>query len=360
MREPEPDRGAIAFGENLLAVLGGGRFTSTYKYAVVLALLDLCLEQDERNRGAPVSVTTRQLAEKVIELYWPHARIFDGRRVLRQNRGGQAEVLAAIERLLAANAGGASPTFDRAKRKWSVDFETLVREVEWVLVEMPLPKLQRIGSELVPFVYQIAWDDGVKKRDFRGPDFDNLIRFVPGAGDHLIRLSGLIRPLVQREWAALVARLNDDLVQDAELAAFLFESERAALTPVRSDLRQLQDDRCFYCDGPLGTNAQVDHFIPWSRHPDNGLDNLVVADARCNGKKRDRLAAASHVAHWREHGRAFGSGLAEIARRRTWPRNAERSQAVARAIYLRLPRGTRLWLRDDELEPLDPDRLPPL
>jgi hypothetical protein len=25
-----------------------------------------------------------------------------------------------------------------------------------------------------------------------------------------------------------------------------------------------------------------DHFIPWSRHPDNGIENLVVTDRRCN------------------------------------------------------------------------------
>jgi hypothetical protein len=40
----------------------------------------------------------------------------------------------------------------------------------------------------------------------------------------------------------------------------------------------------------------VDHFIPWSRHADDGLDNLVAADARCNGQKRDFLAAAADLA----------------------------------------------------------------
>src|SRR5213592_5079376 len=37
----------------------------------------------------------------------------------------------------------------------------------------------------------------------------------------------------------------------------------------------------------------VDHFIPWSRYPDDGLENLVVAHARCNAQKSDFLAAAA-------------------------------------------------------------------
>ena len=37
----------------------------------------------------------------------------------------------------------------------------------------------------------------------------------------------------------------------------------------------------------------------WARHPDNGLYNLVAADARCNGAKRDFLASLPHHKHWR-------------------------------------------------------------
>ena len=66
------DRGAIAFAERLLTVLSQGRFTATYKYAVLLGFIDLCLEHSTRTGGAPTSISTSQLAEKVIELYWPH------------------------------------------------------------------------------------------------------------------------------------------------------------------------------------------------------------------------------------------------------------------------------------------------
>jgi hypothetical protein len=42
----------------------------------------------------------------------------------------------------------------------------------------------------------------------------------------------------------------------------------------------------------------VDHFIPWSRYPLDLGHNYVLADARCNGDKADRLAAYDHLSRW--------------------------------------------------------------
>lgn len=352
-----PDRGAIAFAEKLLTVLGEGRFTATYKYAVILAFMDLCLEYSTRAGAAPESVTTRQLAEKVLELYWPHAMPFRGQRVLRQNAGSQAAILSSIVRFREGQGAQAVSTLLHARSQAPEAVARLTREIEWILVKMPLPKLQRVGRELMPFFYEIRWDDEVSEAALRGSDFDNLIRFAPGASDYLVRLAGLLRPLVQREWAALVARLNDDLVGEPELEEFLFGASRVALVAVRGDLRELQDGLCFYCAEPLRDRADVDHFIPWARYPDDGLENLVVAHSGCNGAKSDHLAAADHVARWVARAVAHATDLATIASRHTWDRHPEKNLAVARAIYLRLPEDARLWRLADEFVPLDRDRL---
>jgi hypothetical protein len=92
-------RGAIAFAEKVLELLDEGRYTATYKYAVLLALIDLCLEQTRASGAPPDVLTTRQLAEKIVELYWSHTQLFVGQtqsRILRQNAGGQAEIVTAI------------------------------------------------------------------------------------------------------------------------------------------------------------------------------------------------------------------------------------------------------------------------
>lgn len=120
----------------------------------------------------------------------------------------------------------------------------------------------------------------------------------------------------------------------------------------------IQGCRCFYCDARLGDPArgQVDHFVPWSRYPDDSLDNLVVADVACNGFKSSSLAAADHVARW---ARRFVAGspehqqLGELARLTAWEREPHKSASVARGIYLRLPADARLWLRRREF--VDPD-----
>jgi len=124
---------------------------------------------------------------------------------------------------------------------------------------------------------------------------------------------------------------------------------------MRGPIIELQEGRCFYCAEGLASRAgqtpDVDHFIPWSRYPDDGLENLVVAHARCNAQKRDFLAAAAHVGHWRARMRSGSPVAAEldrVAEAIGWSRHPERTLGVARALYLRLPEDARLWLRGEE------------
>jgi len=105
------------------------------------------------------------------------------------------------------------------------------------------------------------------------------------------------------------------------------------------------------------TGAHVDHFIPWSRYPDDGLDNLVVADVRCNGFKSSSLPATDHVARWARRfttGAPEGQQIARLAEQTAWERHDGRSLGVARGIYWRLPGDARLWLRGKEF--VGPDR----
>ncbi len=173
-----------------------------------------------------------------------------------------------------------------------------------------------------------------------------------------MQLNGLLRPLIHRQWAAMVASLNR--LEEARLERFLFGAERVPTDAVRPGLREIQDDRCFYCEGRLsdaaGRRAEVDHFVPWARYPNNAIENLVVSHERCNGYKRDFLAAAQHVAAWRarvEPGSDVAGELVQLAEDTAWERAPERSLSVARAIYLRLPDGYRLWLRAREFAELD-------
>lgn len=346
-----PARDVVAFGERLLALLDQGSFVATYKYAVLLGLMDLCLEKTSRHGVAPDSVTTRQLAEKVVELYWPQTANFRG-RVLRQNSGRQARIVADIV-AFRASLLDPSVTMTRAAREAGAGFERLVREVEWTLIEMPLPRLQVMGASAERLVYEINWDTTVERRrrevrDYQrgGATFDNQIRFLPGVGDYLVMLNGLLRPLIHRAWTSMVAGLN--ALDESRLERFLFGIDRVRLAKMRPGLVDLQRGRCFYCGSRLSREADVDHFIPWARHPDDGIDNLVVADRKCNAAKRDFLAAAEHVSRWRCRNDQEAASLEELAKGRQWESHPEETLGVARGVYLRLSAEARLWVRGPE------------
>lgn len=235
----------VALAEKALALLGEGAFTATYKYAVLLALMDLCLEGTQADGAAPEMVTTRELAERVVAIYWPHCVPYHGASsggVLRQSLGGrssQAEIVSLIMRYrdVADPLPSSTPPRGLAGAGTEPRFRRLVDDVEWKLIEMPLPRLQTFGGREDPFLYRIAWDRGVRLREVRayqrgdGGAFDNRLLLIPGVGDGLVTLNGLLRPLIHREWAKRVARMNG--MEEARLEMFLFGQARINLAPVR-------------------------------------------------------------------------------------------------------------------------------
>jgi 5-methylcytosine-specific restriction endonuclease McrA len=346
---PERVSSLFGFGERLLNLLDQGKFTATYKYAVLLALLDLCLENPRPDGSAPDCLTARQLAEKVVEIYWPQTMPFTakaGVSVLAQNRGGQAEIVSAIAKFRSRHAPDPSAPLAQARARAKARFERLVSYVEWKLIEMPLPRLQTVGETDDPFLYRIGWSRSVRRLDVEDEAFDGRIYLLGGSGECLVQFAGLLRPLIQREWARMVATLNRNLIDDSRLEEFLFGCQRIPTDAVRQPLRELQNNRCFYCEKAIREAAEVDHFIPWARHPDNGIENLVITDWRCNHDKRDFLPAGDYVRRWKiERFERNTSALAQIAERASWDQHPERTISVARTIYLRLPNNAKLWLQ---------------
>lgn len=326
---------SLPFLEKLLQLLGHGGFSATYKYAVLLALIDLCVEAGE----PPSVITTPQLARRVVELYWPQVRPWGEQGVLRQNAGSQAKIAALILDYRQLHADQLRPP-----RRDSDDPAAirLFREVEWVLVEYPLPRVQRVGGGEERFLYEIGWDDGIQKRAFKAGDFDNRVLLRPEAAASLVNMAAILRPLIQQHWMAMVVSLNhlhENIIQD-----FLFGSDRAQLHKLRAPLLEIQSATCFYCDQPLVSHAaQVDHFLPWSRHPDDGLDNLVAAHDACNRDKLHFLADLDFAKRWQARNRDLDGALTDLAATVAWPRDPRRTRGIVAAAYLAAPEGIRLW-----------------
>ena len=232
-RPPDLDRSALRLAERQIQLLDEGSFTATYKYAVLIGLMDLCLEQTSAKGIPPNLVTTWQLAEKVIELYWPHCSPYGAKGdVLRENRPGtQAEIVARVLRFrkrLGAE-DGAVPSLAVARAAVKDDaWKKLAQFVEWKLVEMPLPKLQLIGGQEDRFLYEYTFPRRMESSaPLRASTFDNRLVLKPGVGAALMALNGVLRPLIYRQWAMMVASMNN--LPERRSEDFLFGSTRISL-----------------------------------------------------------------------------------------------------------------------------------
>jgi hypothetical protein len=182
----------------------------------------------------------------------------------------------------------------------------------------------------------------LRRHGSQGP----AIRLRLGAGDELIRLGPLVRPLVEVHWTRMVAEINGVAKAELDLHRHLFGADwLIPPKPLRDGIAALQADRCFYCRGPLGARPEADHFIPRVRCGVDALENLVLADRACNNDKRDLLPGPPLVAAWARRNEHHAGGLAELATASRWDTDPEATAAVARSIYSHLPEdGTPLWL----------------
>jgi hypothetical protein len=301
---PSPEE-QVQFIANIERILSEGSFVATYKYALLVALVELSIERgDETNRELVLPI--RDIADKFAELYWRQAVPYeaDGASgvgfVLHQNTGKQAGVITRISQLRESLAGGRS-TVAEARR--TTDWKRLVSEMQRLLKEMPLWRLQRVGHEDVRFLYE------------PGPGTGH-ITLLPGVACHLRERAPLIRRLAQAEWLKFVLSLGQNqpaLGRAVGLSEFLFGSNRGALAiKVSEPLRELQSGRCFYCERSLPAAAAVDHFIPWSRYPRDLVHNLVLAHDSCNSRKSDLLGGELYLERWVQFATHHDADLRQI------------------------------------------------
>jgi hypothetical protein len=345
------------FAERLLEVIDSGRRTATYKLALLLALLDLCARHSDAYGRAPTELTTRDLAEQVADLYWPQVAPFRKDQAsealeLRQITNKHSLIIDTLRAFRVEVEPAGATSLWIARQRFPDEYDKVVDRVERTLAEQPLPRLQTVGTSetVIPFIYDLGADWGINQRFSverlrshgpRGP----MIPLLDGAGDELVRLAPLIRPLVELHWTRMVAQLNGVATDEENLHNHLFGSSRMVPPKMlRDGLRDLQANRCFYCAARLVGPTEVDHFVARARSANDAVENFVLADRSCNGDKSDLLAAPSFVADWAARNRDHAGALTTIAELSGVESDHQGSMAVARSIYAHLPAdGTPMW-----------------
>ncbi|EGF30772.1 hypothetical protein IMCC9480_791 [Oxalobacteraceae bacterium IMCC9480] len=295
----EPDAGQqLAFLRQLQRLFQEGDFTSTYKYALLLALAELAIECDG-HAGAELVLPMERIAGKFAEFYWlqslPYSADATGNHgVLFQNSGLQVAVIGHLTAL--RDLGISTLSQARQHPHWPRTLEAIASRVR----DMPVPRLQSLSGSSVVFLFDPA-------------TVGKTLTLLPGVAFHLRRFQGFIQQLVRAGWVNYIRSNNKNaslVGQGADLEAFLFMTPRAALAKVEQLLSPLQDRRCFFCQQGLHEKGDVDHFIPWSRYPRDTALNFVLAHKKCNTDKRDLLAGGAHLDRWLERNAREGATIA--------------------------------------------------
>ena len=328
----------IVFLTRVQKILDEGQFVATYKFALLIALIEIAIERGD-DSGAPLDVKIEWIAEKFIELYWGHAKPFGG-TVLAQNKGTNIAVLGRIEMLQIK-------TVSLAEARRLVEWRAAVRGIGRIIETMPLFRLQLLrGDQRIPFLYEESIVDG-------------SIQLKPGVAYCLRKFSTLLGALARNSWLREVRdnpRNAYAIGATQSLEIFLFGDERVPLGRVRDVLLPVQEERCFYCGRRLTGAMHVDHFVPWALYPSNLGHNFVLADASCNADKSDLLADVSHLQRWCSRNEIAGQQLVDAFEAQGILADLDASRGIARWAYMRA-RATNsvIWVGKGETRVMSPE-----
>ena len=343
----DPLSGVIAdplfLGQRVIAILETGQRDATYKLATLMALIDHCIENLPERAEDVLCVPLPELAHRVLALYWPQVRPFEGQELRQRRTGAIARIPDAAKSLReATRSGNSGLSLDIAMVRAPKDYRTAIAKITVALAKQPLPRLQKLPGARAsdPFLYDDSFlGEGVSLRQLEANG--NAIVLKPGVAFGLARLAGLLKPALEIMWVEDIRQMNKFL--DAEVpdvAGHLFGRERIAMTPVRTAFVEAFGPHCFYCGKHVPTGSPVDHVLPWSLVGIDGLANLVLACANCNGDKRAALPAVEIVDRVLERDQRV---LGEIAQEIQWPTQHDRVVAAARGIYRGQPEGLPTW-----------------
>jgi hypothetical protein len=341
----------LLLGQRVVAILETGLRTATYKLATLMALIDHCIENMPERPGDVLRVPIPDLAHRVLEIYWQQVRPFDGHE-LRQSTQPRARILLANELRKEAAVGRTGMSVELAKLRAPAAYQSAIDEITLCLAQQPLHRLQKLpGSPTSDaFLYDDSFLHNHMSRSTLRAHGD-AIELRPGVAHGLARLAGLLKPALEIMWVDDVRRMNKFLEAEVpDVAGHLFGRERTNLGAVREPFKDAYGPHCFYCGTHLPVNNPVDHVLPWSLVGIDGLANLVLTCARCNGDKRGALRAVSIVDRVLDRDRAV---LEQIASQIQWPTQHDRVVAAALGIYRVQPAGVPTWSGYKQTERLD-------
>ena len=307
---------------------------ATYKLALFRALSELGTQQWHRAEWLPghsVALPMRLIAEKWFRYYWP---LFaeSGNRFIPQKNGespGCAKPVAFRRQLTA---------IIEAYRDRGGLAAFLVEEKSG---QLPPPMLRRY-QDVLQCIGTTIRNGPVVFTSGEIFSYDRKRRAVvveAGAWREFCGLGHWIEPAVVLRWAEETSRMSKLRLGVADVLDHLLvkPTEERDVGAAKRVFDGMPDKRCVWSDKPLRTGYAVDHVIPFSLWHCNDLWNLLPADPKVNGAKRDHLPTRgllfrrkdAIVSYWEQlrskHPERFSNELRNL----TTPGGAENWQHAA-------------------------------
>ncbi|PAJ73345.1 endonuclease [Pseudoalteromonas sp. NBT06-2] len=338
----------ITFIQRLLVE---GDFVATYKYALLHAIADICIEQplrDDPNYELVIPFT--EIVEKFVILYWQHAvpfsadaQVDESDLLIKQNTGKQAKIISS---LFECQNNNIKNTNQLVKSEY---WSGIKRDTLKTLKEGPLWRLQKLAKQDNCFLY--PHDKTVQH-----------ITLKPSIAFCFRRFYDLVVHLARSAWVNKIQSITANqniLGNQTQLHDFLFGVKRQTITKAKPILLEIQKDACFYCQKPLNSNrkssdnkaskVEIDHFIPFTKYANDLGHNFVAAHSTCNNAKRDHLAAIEHKDRWFEQNIVQHSNTLNDELSQYFNCDAQRSESVTSWAYqIAANNGARLWLGGKE------------
>jgi 5-methylcytosine-specific restriction endonuclease McrA len=317
-----------------------GDFSATYKFALLHALADVCVEQPLISDQAELKIDLATLADKLIVLYWHHAVPFASEQtgesaLLKQNTGAQSKVISVLYECQQNNIRNLRAL------KQSTLYKPTFNAALATLKTGPLWRLQILAKQAECFLYPHT-------------NSTKYITLNAGIASCFRRFYDLVVYLAKNAWLQKIQSIkhNQALIgPQSQLHDFLFGFDRNALSKAKPVLIELQHGNCFYCQKPLNNKTEVDHFIPFARYANDLGHNFVAAHSTCNNSKRDFLAAHLHRERWQEQNLVLNSQHITRELSDYFNCDADKSRSVSDWAYqVAQANSAKLWLAKDSFE----------
>ncbi|WP_377110550.1 S24 family peptidase [Pseudoalteromonas sp. R86517] len=315
-----------------------GDFSATYKFALLHAIADVCVEQPLLSEQSELVIELPTLADKLITLYWHHAMPFSSEHtgesaLLKQNTGAQSKVISVLFECQQNNIRN----FRQLKQ--SPFYKPTFNAAMATLKSGPLWRLQILAKQEECFLYPHT-------------NSTQFITLNAGIASCFRRFYDLVVYLAKNAWLQKIQSIkhNQALIgPQSQLQEFLFGVDRNALTKAKPVLVELQSNTCFYCQKPMKNDVEVDHFIPFARYANDLGHNFVAAHRKCNNNKRDFLAAQQHRERWQNQNLVVNSQTISNELSAYFHCDADKSLAVSNWAYqVAQANSAKLWIANKD------------